>query len=70
MIAYYSFYVYFLLLCCGLFIGMVAVRRRNMERALTMLIVVLLAFIGLSANLDQWWWMFVAVFQIKVGSWG
>jgi len=70
MIAYYSFYAYLLMLYCSLFVGIVSVRRRNTERALTMLIVILLAWIGLSSNLNEWYRVFAGVHNIVVNSWG
>jgi hypothetical protein len=54
----------------GLFIGMLSVRRKNAERALTMLIVVLLALIGLSSSLNEWYRVFAGIHNIVVDSWG
>jgi hypothetical protein len=70
MIAYYSFYVYLLMMSGSLFIGIVSIRRRNVERALAMLIVVLLAWIGLSSNLNEWYRVFAGIHHIAVDSWG
>lgn len=70
MVAYYSFYIYVLMMSVSLFIGIVSVRRRNMERALTMLIVALLAWIGLSSNLNEWYRVFAGIYNITVASWG
>jgi hypothetical protein len=70
MIAYYSFYVYLLMMSGSLFVGMVSIRRKNVEQALTMLIVVLLALIGLSSNLNEWYRVFAGIHHIMVDSWG
>ena len=70
MIAYYNFYVYLLMMSGSLFVGMVSIRRKNVERALTMLIVVLLALIGLSSNLNEWYRVFAGIHNIVVDSWG
>lgn len=70
MVTYYSFYVYILMLASSLFAGMLAVRRRNLERALTMLIVVLLAWIGLAASIDEWFRIFAGIYHIVVPNWG
>lgn len=70
MVAYYSFYVYLLMMCCSLFAAMLSIRKKNIERALTMLIVILLAWIGLSSNLNEWYRVFAIVHHIAVDSWG
>lgn len=70
MITYYFFYIEFLMLSYGLFVGLTAIRKKDVERALTMLIVVLMAWIGLACDLDQWYRVFVAIHDIPVESWG
>lgn len=70
MVAYYSFYIYILMMSGSLFVGMLSVRRKNVERALTMLIVVLLALIGLSSNLNEWYRVYAGIRHIVVNSWG
>ena len=70
MVAYYSFYIYLLMMCCGLFVAMISIRKKNVERALTMLIVILLAWIGLSSNLNEWYGVFAVINHIAVNSWG
>lgn len=70
MVAYYSFYIYILMMSGSLFVGMLSVRRKNVERALTMLIVVLLALTGLSSNLNEWYRVYAGIRHIVVNSWG
>ena len=70
MVAYYSFYVYLFMMACSLFISIMSVRQKNVERALTMLIVALLAWIGLSSNLNEWYRVFAGIHHIVVDSWG
>jgi len=70
MVAYYSFYVDILIMSGSLFVGTLSVRLKNVERALTMLIVVLLALIGLASNLNEWYRVFAGIHHIVVDSWG
>jgi hypothetical protein len=53
-VSYYLFLANLAMLYSGLFVGIVSIRRKDAESALIMLIIILLAFIGLSVHYVEW----------------
>jgi hypothetical protein len=56
MSAFVFYWVHLGIFVTGMFVGLVAARRRNAERALTMLVIVLVEIISLANGYYDWYW--------------